>query len=57
MSTFTLDVNEITGNGQTPIGNIVISEQLNKYYDEPTGAVEAVVDNSRNQATIYVTVT
>jgi hypothetical protein len=57
MSTFTLDVNEITGNGQQPLGSVVISEQLNKYYDNPTGSVETVIDNDGDQATINVTVT
>jgi hypothetical protein len=57
MSTFTIDVNEITGNGQEPIGSVVISEQFNKYYDKTTGAVEAVIDNTGDQATIQVTVT
>jgi hypothetical protein len=56
-STFTLDVNEITGDGQQPLGSLVISEQFNKYYDNPTGSVEAVVDNDGDQATINVTVT
>ena len=56
MSTFTLDVNEITGNGQQPLGSVVISEQFNKYHDNPTGSVEAVIDNDGDQATINVTV-
>jgi len=57
MSTFTLDVNKITGNGQQPLGSVVISEQFNKYHDNPTGSVEAVIDNDGDQATINVTVT
>ena len=57
MSTFTLDVNEITGNGQQLLGSVVISEQLNRYYDNLTGSVEAVIDNDGDQATINVTVT
>jgi hypothetical protein len=46
-----------TGNGQQPLGNVVISEKLNKYYDNPTGSVEALIDNDGDQATINLTVT
>ena len=57
-STFTLDVNEITGNGQQPLGSVLISESLNNYYDtNTTGSVETVIDNEGDQATINVTVT
>jgi hypothetical protein len=57
VSTFTLDVNEIAGNGQQPLGSVLISESLNTYYDNPTGSVETVIDNEGDQATINVTVT
>jgi hypothetical protein len=56
-STFTLDVNQITEGDQQLIGSLLITEQFNKYYDKPTGAVEAVINNGEDQATIQVTVT